>query len=162
MKLGTWLNICISHHQLLNQLRYYVIHDEKYYTEEAHPLRTLILSSVKNAFPDMWVPHLFWHCKKCSHVCVVEELTLLLWRICARLGAVWARMAELPKRVTRSPIRFLELGDADRQAPANPSPALPTTWGVLGSPRRGAHSPCSFRSHPPERSPGGSLRDRVL
>jgi len=56
----------------------------------------------------------------------------------ARLGTVWARMAELPGRGTRSPARFLELGDAARQAPANPPPALPTAWGVRGSPRGGS------------------------
>ena len=53
----------------------------------------------------------------------------------ARGGEVWVSLAELPKRGTRLSTRFLELGDADRQGPANPPPALPTAWGVLGSPR---------------------------
>ena len=39
---GTWLHFWISHHQLLNQLRDCAPHDEKCYTEEAHPLPTLI------------------------------------------------------------------------------------------------------------------------
>ena len=59
MERGTWLNIWISHHQLVNQLRDCALHDEKRYTEEAHPLPTLIHCSVKSAFPDMWVPILF-------------------------------------------------------------------------------------------------------
>ena len=50
------------------------------------------------------------------------------------MGKVWASSAELPKRGTRSPTRFWEMGDAARKAPAKPPPALPTAWGVRGSP----------------------------
>ena len=35
----------------------------------------------------------------------------------ARLGPVWARMTQFPKRAPSSPTRFLQLGDAHRQAP---------------------------------------------
>jgi hypothetical protein len=59
----------------------------------------------------------------------------------ARGGEVWVSVPQLPKRVSTSPARFLELGHADRQAPANPPPALPTAWGVLGSPRGGPFGP---------------------
>ena len=50
MERGTWSNYLISDHQLVNQLRDCALHDEKCYTEEAHPLPTLILSSVKSDF----------------------------------------------------------------------------------------------------------------
>ena len=54
MERDTWLIFWISHHQIVNQLRdYALVHDDKCYTEEAHPLFTLILSSVKSAFPDV-------------------------------------------------------------------------------------------------------------
>mgnify|MGYP001265927942 FL=1 len=32
----------------------------------------------------MWVPHWFWHCKKCPRICGVEKLHLLLWMVCAQ------------------------------------------------------------------------------
>ena len=49
-------------------------------------------------------------------------------------GRGWASVTALPKRGPSWPTRFLERTDPGRQDPADCGPALPTAWGVLGSP----------------------------
>ena len=46
----TWLIVWISQHQVVSQLRDCVLHDEKWFTEVACPLPTLVLSTIKVLF----------------------------------------------------------------------------------------------------------------
>ena len=53
-------------------------------------------------------------------------------------GPVWASWTQFPNRASSSQTCFGNWEMRTGRAPANPSPALPTAWGVLDSPRGGS------------------------